>query len=155
MITSVSMKREISGLKFHQRTKDGYFDANELMLAWNRKNTRRRIDDFMNSKGTTEFVEILNDELANGEKSPMAFYQIKGKNTFKGKSANQLWMHPYLFIKFSMWINPKFELKVIKFVYDELIKQRIDAGDNYKVLSSAGTKLQGYSYPEVAHPNAK
>ena len=33
-----------------------------------------------------------------------------------------------------MWINPSFELQVIKFVFDELISLRCDAGDNYSQL---------------------
>ena len=40
-----------------------------------------------------------------------------------------------------MWINPRFEVKVIKFVYDELIKNRHDAGDNYKLLTIAVSKI--------------
>ena len=59
-------------------------------------------------------------------------------------------MHPYLFIDFALWINPKFKLQVIKFVYDELIKQRNDAGDNYISLSTSGVKLKGYNFREVA-----
>ena len=59
-------------------------------------------------------------------------------------------MHPYLFIDFAMWINPKFKVQVIKFVYDELIKNRHSAGDNYKLLSASGVKLKGYNFSEVA-----
>lgn len=59
-------------------------------------------------------------------------------------------MHPYLFIKFAMWINPKFELQVIKFVYDELIKFRHLAGDNYNVLTAAIAKLPDCDYRETA-----
>lgn len=33
-------------------------------------------------------------------------------------------MHPLLFIDFAMWLNPAFKVKVLKFVYDELIKFR-------------------------------
>ena len=49
-----------------------------------------------------------------------------------------------------MWINPKFELQVIKFVYDELIKCRHLAGDNYNVLTAAVSKLPDCDYREVA-----
>ncbi|WP_297644192.1 hypothetical protein [uncultured Bacteroides sp.] len=28
-------------------------------------------------------------------------------------------MNPLLFIKFAMWITPTFEVKVLRFVYDE------------------------------------
>jgi hypothetical protein len=46
-------------------------------------------------------------------------------------------MHPFLFIDFAMWINPEFKYEVIKFVYDELIKYRNDAGDAYREMCTA------------------
>lgn len=46
-------------------------------------------------------------------------------------------MHPILFVKFAMWLNPRFEVKVIKFVHDKMIKFRNEAGDAYKELSAA------------------
>lgn len=49
-----------------------------------------------------------------------------------------------------MWINPKFKLNVIKFVYDQLIEQRHLAGDNYKCLAASATKLEGVDYPTIA-----
>jgi len=146
------MVRKMGSFEILQRTKDGYFDANELLNQWNSRdgNTRRRKDDFLNSKKTKEFIDTIELDLAHGENSPMAFYEKKGRNTSKGKTKDELWMHPYLFIDFAMWINPKFKLSVIKFVYDELIKQRTLAGDNYKTLSSSLVKLKGYSFQEVA-----
>lgn len=50
-------------------------------------------------------------------------------------------MHPYLFIKFAMWINPKFEVQVIRFVHDQLIDYRDKAGDAYKRMSSALSRI--------------
>ena len=50
-------------------------------------------------------------------------------------------MHPILFIKFAMWLNPRFEVQVIKFVYDQMIRYRNDAGDAYRELSSAVMKI--------------
>ena len=49
-----------------------------------------------------------------------------------------------------MWINPKFEVQVIKFVYDQLIKFPHVAGDNYNVLTSALKNLKNAEYPKVA-----
>ena len=46
-------------------------------------------------------------------------------------------MHPFLFIDFAMWINPSFKYEVLKFVYDQMIKYRNEAGDAYKELSAA------------------
>ena len=46
-------------------------------------------------------------------------------------------MHPFLFTKFAMWINPRFEVKVIRFVYDEMIQYRNLAGDAYPAMCRA------------------
>jgi len=59
-------------------------------------------------------------------------------------------MHPLLFIDFAMWINPTFKVKVLKFVYDQMIKYRNDAGDAYKDLGSAVGKIVGKSFMPVA-----
>lgn len=56
--------------------------------------------------------------------------QSRGKN-------GGTWMHPLLFIDFAMWLNPAFKVKVLKFVYDELIKFRNLAGDAYPRMCSA------------------
>ena len=50
-------------------------------------------------------------------------------------------MHPVLFVKFAMWLNQRFEVQVIKFVYDEMIKYRNEAGDAYNKLGSAVSKI--------------
>ena len=56
--------------------------------------------------------------------------------TKRGRDANT-YMHPYLFIKFAMWLSADFEVKVIKWVYDNLIKVRNDAGDHYLEMCDA------------------
>lgn len=146
------MVRKMGSLNVHQRTKDGYFDANALLTEWNKRegNSRKNMKDFTEKKGTIEYLEVLNDDLAQSEISVMAIIEKKGRNTSKGRTKDEIWMHPYLFIDFSMWLNPKFKLSVIKFVYDQLIQQRTLAGDNYKTLSSSLVKLKGYSFQEVA-----
>ena len=146
------MVRQMGNYNVLQRTKDGYFDANALLNQWNKEsgNTRRRKDEFLNLKTTISFIEALGEELSNGGIPPKAYHEKKGRMTSKGKTKDELWMHPYLFIDFSMYLNPKFKVKVIKFVYDQLIQQRDLAGDNYKALSSSLTKLKGHNFQEVA-----
>ena len=130
----------------NQRTKDGMFNANSLLKQWNTANeSKKEIKDYFDNKSTQEFIDVLkNDESTIGGIVPM----IKSRAS-KGENAGT-WMHPYLFIDFAMWINPKFKFEVIKFVYDELIKYRNDAGDNYVSLSASGVKLKGYDFIEVA-----
>lgn len=61
----------------------------------------------------------------------------------RGKYNGGTWMHPYLFVKFAMWLNPRFEVKVVKFVYDQLIEYRHHAGDNYNVLARSIGRASG------------
>ena len=49
-----------------------------------------------------------------------------------------------------MWLNPTFEVKVIKFVYDELVKYRNEAGDAYREMSSAIAKIVNKSFMQTA-----
>lgn len=149
------MVRKMGNFDVLQRTKDGYFDANILLTQWNfkKENPKRKMIEFLESPKTQVFIneielEIHSRDSEHGEFS--AFVIKKGRNTINGKTKDEVWMHPYLFIDFAMWLNPKFKLSVIKFVYDQLIEQRTLAGDNYKSLSSSLTKLKGYSFQEVA-----
>ncbi len=157
MKTCQILTRKMGDFDVLQRTSDGYFDGNALLVQWNKvkNNPRRRLDEFKDSAKTLEFISALEEELeANGEISPMDVFQpikeIKGRMTKNGKTPDQAWMHPYLFIKFSMWINPRFEVKVIKFVYDELIKYRNEAGDAYKEMASAISSIVEKSFMPTA-----
>ena len=46
-------------------------------------------------------------------------------------------MLPLLFLDFAMWLNPRFKVKVLKFVQDEMIKFRNLAGDAYPEMCKA------------------
>lgn len=59
-------------------------------------------------------------------------------------------MHPILFVKFAMWLNPRFEVQVIKFVYDQMIAFRKDAGDAYRELGMAVGKIVGKDFMPTA-----
>ena len=156
------MTRPMGKFEVLQRTSDGFFDGNALLSQWKREHhtCKDSVSDFLEQKKVQAFIAEMEGELgdfAQPHKWVLAETQefksikyIKGKNTSKGRTKDQVWMHPYLFIKFAMWINPKFELQVIKFVYDELIKYRHLAGDNYNVLTAAISKLPDCDYKATA-----
>lgn len=133
MKTNQVMKREFMDSSVFQRTKDGFFNANSLLDVYNLNNgqTTKRIADFWLNKGTKDFIEELeNDLLLNIGDSQ----HLKTHETTRGRHGGGTWMHPYLFVKFAMWLSPKFELQVIKWVYDNLIEVRNEAGDHYKEM---------------------
>lgn len=157
MKTSVNMIHKLDCFDVIQRTKDGMFNATTLVAQWNAaRGERKEIKKFFENENTKRFIDALIKEenlhpqnsahlesRANQGIPTKAFITTRGHN-------GATWMHPILFIKFAMWLNPAFEVKVLKFVYDELIKDRHLAGDNYRLLSASISKFPDVNYPEVA-----
>ena len=141
------MIRTIGDYIVVQRTSDGYFDGMELLRQWNSKeeNPKRQMSKFLEQEQTKGFIKALVEDeshVANNlHGDNQVFTKIKGRITKNGKTPDKVWMNPLLFIKFAMWISPTFEVKVLRFVYDEMIKYRNDAGDAYKELSSSVSKI--------------
>lgn len=149
------MMRPMGQFEVLQRISDGFFDANALLIQWNKHGvTQRKMIEYLESKKTKEFVDALeNDETLRGKTEVGDFkvvIRVKGKTTKNGRVADKVYFHPFLFIDFCMWLNPTFKLQVIKFVYDELIKNRHLAGDNYNVLTAALATMPDIDYNKVA-----
>lgn len=143
MKTNQEMVRQMGKFNVIQRTSDGYFNATGLLRAWNIANPleERRLDKFWDITNLDKLMsEIAENEL--NFKSPN-FGDLKNalSKACRGKINGGTWMHPILFIKFAMYLSPRFEYHVLKFVSDEMIRYRNDAGDAYKELSSAVMKI--------------
>ena len=146
MKTSVIMTRRMGQFNVLQRTKDGMFNATALLAQWNRTTgDKKEITKFFENQATKQFIEALMEE-ENLHTQNSAYVKSRAS---RGDNSGT-WMHPYLFVKFSMWLNPRFEVKVVKFVYDELIKFRTTAGDNYNVLARSIAALPDVDYSQVA-----
>ena len=157
MKSNQEMVRRIEKFSVTQRTSDGFFDGSELLRQWNsvEGNQQRKMARFLEMDTTKEFLTALaideyerkshGAKMHHGDnqqvKTTDLIIMVKGRNTKSGKTPDKVWMNPLLFIKFAMWINPTFEVKVLRFVYDEMIKYRNDAGDAYRELSSAIGKI--------------
>ncbi len=131
MKTNQIMTRPMGNFHVEQRTKDGMFNATALLKQWNEASgDKKEVSKFFENDNTKEFINaLMEEEKLNTQDS--AYLKSRGK--YNGGT----WMHPILFIKFAMWLNPRFEVQVIKFVYDQMLKYRNDAGDAYKDLSSS------------------
>lgn len=130
MKTNQEMIRPMGEFKVVQRTKDGFFNATELLKQWNvSNNSKKELKHYFENQSANELINtIVERENLNSRKS--AYLSSRGKN-------GGTWMHPILFIDFAMWINPSFKYDVIKFVYDEMIKFRNLAGDAYPSMCRA------------------
>lgn len=144
MKTNQIMIRPMGQFYVEQRTKDAMFNATSLIKQYNEANgTKKEIKDYLENKSTQEFLNALKkEENLNGENSPYL--------TSRGKYSGGTWMHPIMFIDFAMWLNPTFKVKVIKFVYDQMIQYRNEAGDAYKELSSSVQSIVSKSFMPIA-----
>ena len=133
MVTNQIMLRQLGPFRMLQRTKDGMFNATNLIQQWNDANgSNKELKDYFDLKSTQEFIKAFNDsENLHGENLPYV------KSKARADRGGGTWMHPLIFIDFAMWINPAFKLQVLKFVQDQMLKYRDEAGDAYKEMSSA------------------
>lgn len=151
MKTNQVMTRQMGDFEILQRTKDGMFNATLLLKQWNKHSTsNRKLDNYFNSEKTKEFIQTI-QERENLDTPKMVYVKSKAS---RGDSVGT-WMHPLLFIDFAMWINPKFKYDVLKFVSDQMIKYRNEAGDAYRDLSAAIQKIAGNNMKETMKTTAK
>ena len=131
------MTRQLANFKVEQRTKDGYFNLTGLLNSWNSETgAKKELKDYFDNKATQEFVKALADEEnLHGEKCPYV------KSKARADRGGGTWGHPLLFIDFAMWLNPAFKVKVLKFVSDQMLSYRNEAGEAYKMLASAVSKI--------------
>ena len=131
--------------KVEQRTCDGFFSATSLMKQWNETHPskKRDLDNFWKS---TNLVDLMS-EIAENEMSftSVDFTVLKRQlsKTSKARSdrGGGTWLHPVLFVKWAMYLNPRFEYHVLRFVADQMIQYRKDAGDAHKAMCAALSKI--------------
>ena len=124
-----------------QRTKDGYFNATDLIkLYTNVTGQRKDISDFVKLKTTKEFETVISAKESDTGIVVSIDNQVNTKPVIeikKGGKTQGTWMHPYMFIDFAMWLSPEFKYNTIKWVHDNLIKIRIESGDNYNAMCAS------------------
>lgn len=137
MKTNQLMTRKIGDYEVFQRTKDGMFNATVLLQAWNNATgEKKEVKKFFENENTKEFLDALvKEENLDGQNS--AYVKSKARLDRGGGT----WMHPILFMKFAMWLNPRFEVQVIKFVYDQMLRYRDEVGEDYKKLAATLAKI--------------
>lgn len=136
--TNQLVLRKFYNKEIRQRTQDSYFNATDLLNIYNKDNNDKKLmNNFLRSNPVKEFMEALADELNSQPK--YALKRILPNDLYSTKKGvnGGTWMHPYLFLKFAMWINPKFEVQVIKWIYDNLILFRHEAGDYFKEMMNS------------------
>lgn len=143
MKTNQVMIRPMGQFKVEQRTKDGFFNATSLLKQWNKQSgQKKQMSHYTDNANTKEFLNALLQE-ENLKERNSVLLQTRGKT-------GGTWMHPLAFLDFAMWLNPTFKVKVLKFVADQMLFYRNEAGEAYKRLSSAIARIVAPENMKVA-----
>lgn len=136
--TQQIMLRPFYNKQIRQRTSDSFFNATDLLEIYNKDTKgKKELSNFLRGSKLAGFLEALANDINKDAISSDLHILPKDLYTSKKGVNGGTWMHPYLFMKFAMWINPVFEVQVIKWIYDNLILFRHNAGDNFKEMMAA------------------
>ena len=151
MKTNQLMKRDFLGNDIRQRTDNRYLSANDLLSIYNEQIEKKKsLSDFWKLNSTKEYLQALKNELnINRDKSPYLESELFISKRGKG---GETWLHPYLFIEFAAWLNAEFRVKMYKWIYDNLIDFRNQAGDYYKEMCDAIQKKYAECYGKKPDP---
>ena len=170
MKTNVVMRstdRKLFGITVRQDTKDGFFNLSDLQEAYDVARARygwseKRINDIINNISNRERVFYILEEqgimftsfnvfMEECEKEGIirvlkryGVYRASGSRSNRTTSCN-----PYIWTLIAMELNPMLYAKVMKWLTDSLILNRIEAGDFYKDFARA-IKPFGPDYIKVA-----
>lgn len=150
------MIRPMGQFTVEQRTKDSFFNASALMKQWNEvTNSKKSINHYLDLASTKEFFNAIVEDDPEIRDSEKPINHILSKSKAKtlptgGRIAGEVWLNPIAFIDFAMWLNPAFKVKVIKFVYDQMINYRNEAGDAYRKLGKAVGRIVSKDFMPAA-----
>jgi hypothetical protein len=172
MKTNVTMKstdRKVFGITVRQETKNGFMSVTDLQQAyegarwehgWPERyistvlqstNTQLKVYHLLNERnlikvGIPTFTELVDSQGIVGVLKRLGVW----KTTGRGGNRNVV-CDPYIWTLLAMELNPMLYAKVIIWLTDSLIFDRIDAGDKFKPMNSAISRTIGNpDYPKYA-----
>lgn len=158
METNVIMRsqdRELFGIVIKQETKTGFLSLTELQKAyevarWQYGWSDKRVPDIMQTDAFKERVYYLLESQDIIKAEFPAFMEmvknegiakvLKGLNVYKTTGAREskvTFTNPYIWVLIAMELNPMIYAKVVIWLSDSLIFDRVEAGDEFKPMNSA------------------
>lgn len=154
-----SKDRELFGIVIKQETKTGFLSVTELQKAyevarWQYGWSERRIDNLMQTNDFKERVYYLLENQGIIKTSILGFMEmvekegiakvLKGLGVYKttGARSNKVtFANQYIWILLAMELNPMIYAKVVIWLTDSLIFDRIEAGTEFKPMNEAIKKI--------------
>lgn len=168
-VTLQSTDREIFGIKVRQETKNQFMSVTDLQQAYEKARwihgwSDRRINDILQFRFTQEKVYHILNERGLIKTSFHVFTELvesqgivnvmKDLGVWKttGRGENRSVMcDPYIWTVIAMELNPMLYAKVIIWLTDTLIFDRMDAGSKFLPMNSAISRtIDSPDYPKYA-----
>ncbi len=135
-----------------ERLKNGWVEK-DMSLFFNNKSEKEYIFEILELQGyfvkhnKLSFMEIATKQGFLKALKWLEVYQTKGRAENKA-----VFVNPYIFVGVAQWLNPRFRAYVTIWVTDQLILNRIEAGERYNDLCKA---ISEYILPNLESENAK
>lgn len=164
-----SSDRELFGVTIRQNTKEQFFSVTDLQKAyekarWQHCWSQQNISMMLNYEKTQEriyylllekkiikvslliFMEMVKNEGMTKVLKGLGVYKTTGRGSDK-----QVMCDPYIWTLIAMELNPMIYAKVVVWLTDSLIFDRLEAGTEYKPMNSAIKEIiQNPDYPKFA-----
>lgn len=150
-----SKDRWLFGVTIKQETKTGFLSVSELQKAydiarWQYGWSDRKVADIMQTKEFKERVFYLLENQSFIKTNISGFIDmvdkegiakvLKGLGVYKTTGAREsksTFANPYIWILLAMELNPMIYAKVVIWLTDSLVFDRIEAGDEFKPMNTA------------------
>ena len=158
-----SSDRQLFGVTIRQQSKTGHLNLSDLQGAYAVARLRhqwseRNLTEVLNSKANAERIYYLLSErdlikldfpsfMEEVEKQGVVKL-LKGLAAYRtsGRAANKTtWCDPYVWVLVAMEMNPMLYAKTVTWLTDNLLLNRIEAGNMYRGLSGA---IAGFAKPD-------
>lgn len=155
-----SSDRELFGTTIRQETKTGFLNLSDLQEAYDRERFKngwgeRRIESVTASQDFKERSFYLLEKQGLIKTSYLAFIEsvedkgitkvLKENGAWVTKGARHTkttWANPYIWVMIAMEMNPKLYAEVVVWLTDQLIINRIEAGNFCKALNASIQKFK-------------
>lgn len=154
-VTLLSTDRQVFGITVKQQTKNKFMCVSDLQSAYDKARwtfgwSDRSVSGIMRGKDFLERAYYLLKERNLVEMQICTFTELaekegivkflKGLDVWKttGKGANRaVYCDPYIWVLLAMELNPMLYAKVVFWLTDSLIFDRIEAGTEYRPMNAA------------------
>lgn len=167
-VTMISKDRVLFGVTIRQDTKNQFLSITDLQEAYTRARIERgwvnkNINEILAGIENSDRIYFILKELGiiNIEKS-MFIEQVSKRSLIKvlkeygvyktvgARNNRHVSCNPYIWVLLAMELNPELYAKVVIWLTDNLIINRIEAGDKYNALCRAASKFPDVDYRVIA-----